>query len=110
MNFELLPDNLFTVVGETVGAKFEEFVEIIGQPLKKAKCTAAVLVHDAYENKFRVVSAASGVGYVILYLILNMDILKNLGNQSISGDGLTFDGSVLNDCHGEILARRSFIR
>lgn len=96
------------MVGKTVSNKFEEFDEMFGPTLKRAKGVAAIVLYDAVLDHYEVISAASGK-----FTESYVNVLKNAmfsGNQTISSDKIVLDGSVVNDCHCEILARRSLLR
>lgn len=80
------------LIADAVLAKFQSLQPTAGEPIRRKVLASIVMTsRGESEQKFEVISMGTGTKF-------------------ISGEYISDQGLAVNDCHGEIIARRSFVR
>lgn len=80
------------LIADAVLAKFQSLQPTAGEPIRRKVLASIVMTSRGdSEQKFEVISLGTGTKF-------------------ISGEYISDQGLAVNDCHGEIIARRSFLR
>jgi len=86
----LYSHNLLTIISQKLSSKIKVILSQLPEANKVRVIAALVLTKDDDENWCDIVCITSGT-------------------KCVKGDELTMNGKLVNDCHAEILSRRSFI-
>lgn len=118
-------DNVHTIGPNATNAQEKSSQNTGGQPNQMLADRVATLSEEKFSELTAGMTNVVGLKKVLAAIVLMQGsqgtgmvsydvggevVALGTGTKCISGDYLSQDGSVVNDCHGEVIARRSLLR